>query len=161
MIFCQFHTLIRNMSRILQILHNWKSVKYQLNISTINTIKCTISCFQVQSIARTVLSKSFLVYKSTQRIVIPELIPMMTTPPPKVTEEQFKVPWQILFWVLLMCLIYLDINNAIIISICFEQCMYIYLGNTFFVVQTWFTVVGSHYAHTILTCLSWWTHSYY
>ena len=35
-----------------------------------------------------------------------------------------------------MCLNYLDINNAIIISICFEQCMYIYLGNTFFVVQT-------------------------
>ena len=158
LIFCQFHTLIRNMSRILQILHNRKSVKYQLNISTINTIKCTISCFQVQSIARTVLSKSFLVYKSTQRIVIPELIPMMTTPPPKVTEEQFKVPWQILLWVLL---IYLDINNVIIIVISYEKCMDIYLGSTFFVVQTWFTVVGSHYAHTILTCLCWCTHSNY
>ena len=97
MIFCKCCTLFRNKSRILHILHISKLVIYQpntVNPTTVNTIKCTISCFQVQSIARTVLSKSFLVYKSSQRIVIPELIPMMTTPPPKVTEEQFKVKEQ-------------------------------------------------------------------
>ena len=50
-----------------------------------------LACFQVQVAARETLAEFFLQFQGSERLVIPTLCDLLTTPPPQVTEEQFKV----------------------------------------------------------------------
>jgi len=41
--------------------------------------------------SRRVLAKCFQEFKSSQRVIVPDICKLLITPPPEVTEEQFKV----------------------------------------------------------------------
>ena len=62
--------------------------KFSIDISILTSVAVYL---QVQTYARAVLAKFYSQYNGSQRLIVPSLCDLLITPPPKVTEEQFKV----------------------------------------------------------------------